>query len=305
MKMDFSLDPILESIAAITVSKVAARISSMAAFICATRFLFRISAQKDHMILCQSIPCFRNDSTVRISPLSSFERVFPLHTAMSPSATIAIAGMTGRFANMMVKHLLAKPNVYINGIARNPGKVPADVRRNERVKLFTAESNDVASIREALRGATVCVCCYLGDNTFMVEGQKVLIDACIAEKVPRYVAGDWCLDYRGLEMGDHPIKDPMKIIHQYLDEKEKETDGAIRAVHILNGVFLEIWWTTALTGIYDPRGPTFSCWGTLDETWEGITYDDAAKFTAEVAVDESATGFLNGELPERTTLFYI
>ena len=32
----------------------------------------------------------------------------------------------------------------------------------------------------------------------MVDGQKTLIDCCIEAGVPRYVASDWCLDYRDL-----------------------------------------------------------------------------------------------------------
>ena len=214
---------------------------------------------------------------------------------MSSKITVTIAGATGRFANFMVRSLLSKPNVYVHGIARTPSKVPEDVRSNPRFKIFQGDSADVKNIRKALRGANVCVCCYLGDNDLMTNGQKTLIDACIAEKVSRYVAGDWCFDYRKMKVGDHPSKDPMILNNQYLEEKEKETNGAIKGIHILNGVLIEVFWTTAFTGVYDAEGPSLSTWGSVDDTWEGITYEDAAKFTAEVAADESATGFFGGK----------
>jgi hypothetical protein len=126
----------------------------------------------------------------------------------------------------------------------------------------------------------------------MTEGQKILIDACIAENVPRYIASDWSLDFRGLRFGDHPVKDPMKHIQAYLEEKEAE--GKIKGVHVLNGVFTEIMfapftaWAAAGYGV-------FKYHGTGDEKLDMTTYEDAARFTAEVAVDESAVGFLNGK----------
>lgn len=74
----------------------------------------------------------------------------------------------------------------------------------------------------------------------MVEGQKRLIDACIAEKVRRYVASDWSMDFRKLELGQHPLKDPMKHVQAYLEKKE--ASNQIRAIHILNACFLEVPW---------------------------------------------------------------
>ena len=206
------------------------------------------------------------------------------------SKTVFIAGLTGKFARSLAGHLLAKPNVRIHGTARSPSKLPKELSSNPRVTVFQADADNEANIREALRGSSVSICCYLGDSKLMYEGQKKLIDASIAEGVPRYVAGDWSLDFRNLKYGDMPLKDPMKHVTEYLEEKREQ----IKGVHILNGEFMEVLW--AFSGLYDAKSATFNYWGSGDEKLDLTTYDDAAKYTAEIALDETANGFIEGNV---------
>ena len=175
------------------------------------------------------------------------------------ATTIFVAGLTGKFARLLAGHLLAKPNVRINGTARTPSKLPDNLSSNPRVTVFQADADDTTTIRKALKGSSVAICCYLGDNDLMFQGQKKLIDASIAEGVPRYIAGDWSLDFRLLEYGDMPVKDPMKKITEYLDEKKSQING----VHILNGEFMEILF--AFSGLYDAKNTAFNYWGSGDE----------------------------------------
>lgn len=207
---------------------------------------------------------------------------------MAATTTIAIAGITGTLARLITKHLLKHPSVHINGLCRTPSKLSASLRSNPRLTVFQCEANETTVIREAVRKVDAVICCYLGDNNVMVEGQKHLIDACIAEGVPRYIASDWCMDFRKLSFGDHPPKDPMKHIQAYLEEHEDQ----IAAVHILNACFLERPWV----GLWDAENECFNYWGTGDEKWEFTSYDNAAEFTAEVALDNEATGFLSCKL---------
>jgi hypothetical protein len=211
---------------------------------------------------------------------------------MSSNPTVAIAGFTGKMARLITTSLLQKhPAVKIHGICRSPDKVDVNVRSNNNITLFQAASTDIPALRRALAGTSVCICAYLGDNTLMIDGQQTLIDACIAEGVPRYIASDWSLDFRGLKLGDHPAKDPMKHVQAYLEEKEGE--GKIKAVHVLNGAFMEVVWASFL-GYVDTEKGTFRYFGTGNEKLEMTTYEDAARFTAEVAVDPNANGFLKG-----------
>ncbi|KAH8657221.1 hypothetical protein BGZ60DRAFT_532068 [Tricladium varicosporioides] len=210
---------------------------------------------------------------------------------MSPTARVAIVGFTGKIARMITKSILkSHPDVEIHGICRSASKVDPSISSHPNVKIFEAESMDLAALQKGLAGTSVCICCYLGPHALMIDGQKTLIDACIAENVPRYIASDWSLDFRNLKLGDHPAKDPMKHIQTYLEEKEAE--GEIKGVHILTGAFMEVMWAPFL-GIVDANEGVFKYWGTGDEKYDTITYEDAAKFTAEIAVDPNANGFIN------------
>jgi len=203
---------------------------------------------------------------------------------MAPT-TITIAGITGTLARLITKHLLKHPNVHINGLCRTPSKLPDVLRSNPRLTIFQAGANDTKTIRQALREADVAICCYLGDNGVMVGGQKTLIDACIAEGVARYIASDWSMDFRKLAYGDHPPKDSMKHVQAYLEENSDK----ITAVHILNACFLERPWA----GLWNAKNQCLQYWGTGDEKWELTSYDNAAEYTAGVALDKEANGFLS------------
>ncbi|CAM1501353.1 Fc.00g105150.m01.CDS01 [Cosmosporella sp. VM-42] len=201
--------------------------------------------------------------------------------------TVAIAGITGSLGRLITEYLLAKPNIRIRGLCRTPSKLPESIRADTRLIVHTTSSTDIAALRAAVSGADVAICCYLGPHSLMVDGQKLLIDACIAEGVPRYIAGDWSMDFRKLELGQHPPKDPMKLVQAYLEDKEAFEH--IKAVHVLNACFLERPWV----GIWDGKNNVFKYWGTGDERWEFTTYRNAAQFTAEVAVDKHAVGWLS------------
>ncbi|TGO85685.1 hypothetical protein BPOR_0373g00040 [Botrytis porri] len=207
---------------------------------------------------------------------------------MSSTTTIAIAGFTGRMARLITNFILQDhPDAIIHGICRSASKVDANVRLNPRVRLFEASSTDISTIRAALAGTAVCICCYLGDSKLMVDGQKILIDACIAENVPSYIASDYTFDYRTLKLGDYPAKDPSIHIHQYLQEKE-ETEN-IRGVHVLNGAFMEFIWSPLL-GFVNAAEGKFRYYGTGDEQLEMTAMKDAEKFVAAVSMDPKAVG---------------
>ena len=204
---------------------------------------------------------------------------------------IAVAGMTGKFARLITTHLLKKPDVSIVGFARTPSKVPQEIATNKRVTIFQASSTDTQQIRKAIKGADICICCYLGDNSLMVDGQKQLIDACIAEGIPRFMDSGYTFDYRPLAKGAAPQKDFCKEIQEYLEQKKEQ----IKGIQILNGAFTEVCFAP-FYGLFSAAGPTVQYWGNGDDKIEMTTYEDAAAFAAEVAVDKNAVGYQSGKL---------
>ena len=122
----------------------------------------------------------------------------------------------------------------------------------------------------------------------MLNGQKVLIDACVEEKVPRYVAADYTLDYRKLEYGDIPSKDIMKDIVVYLEDKP------VKGVHIITGCLIEVFWH--YLGMWDANEYELSYWATGDERWDFSTYANTAQYVTAAALDPTATGVMKCEL---------
>jgi putative NADH-flavin reductase len=198
--------------------------------------------------------------------------------------TVAIAGITGKLARLIVEHLLKRPDVKIHGICRKPSKLPETLLDDPRLDVFQTEATDSEVIKKALIGVEVVICCYLGDESVMIDGQKTLIDACIAEGVSRYIASDFSMDFRKLAFGDHSTKDPMKHIQTYLEERNDQ----IKAVHILNACFLEAPWR----GLLNKSANGLRYWGTGEEKWELTTYDNVAEYTAEVVMDPNVNGFV-------------
>ncbi|KAL7622412.1 hypothetical protein AAE478_007917 [Parahypoxylon ruwenzoriense] len=198
------------------------------------------------------------------------------------SITVGIAGVTGKFARLLASALLKYPEVMIKGYCRDPSKLPEPL--SSKITVVKGDAFDASAVRSFVAGCDVVVCCYLGDDTLMVDGQKLLIDSCAAEGVPRYVASDWSLDYTKLELGQLFPKDPMIHVKAYLDAQDK-----VKGVHVLVGAFMEPFFSPPFN-IWDPESTTFNYWGTGDEVWEGTTYQNSAEFTAAVCVDKNAVG---------------
>ncbi|KAK6812566.1 hypothetical protein RU639_011732 [Aspergillus parasiticus] len=199
--------------------------------------------------------------------------------------TVGIAGITGKFARLVVKSLLqSHAEVHIRGFCRNASKLPDHLRASNRITTIQGDSMSLVDARAFVHGCNVVVCCYLGDNQFMTDGQKVLVDACELEGVTRYLASDYCLDFTKLDLGQHPAKDPMKLVKAHLDSKT-----TVQGVHVLIGAFMETFWS-GYFGVFNASQTTLSYWGEGDEIWEATTYGTAAEFVATVATDENAVG---------------
>ncbi len=208
---------------------------------------------------------------------------------MSP-IKVSIAGFTGKTATFLTTELLKDSNIIIHGICRDPSKLPSEIASHPNVKIFTAKVDDAGALRRAVRDTSICVCCYMGDDSVLVEGQKALIDACIAEGVSRYVASDWSFDHRGFKIGDLPMKDFQRHTANYLEENKQR----IQAVHILNGAYTEVFWSPFLQ-VYNPEDKTFRTWGSGDEKLDITSWADAATFTAEVVKDPKSVGWIRGK----------
>ena len=204
--------------------------------------------------------------------------------------TVGIAGATGKFALLLASNLQKTSDVQIRSFCRSPSKLPEGLRSSGQVTIIQGEATNEEALRSFVKGCDVVICCYLGDNTLMTDGQKLLVDACEHENVARYIASDYCLDFTKLEYGDHPAKDPMKHVKAHLDTKKN-----IKGVHVLIGAFMETFWSDYF-GVFHADENKFTYYGTGDEMWESTTYGTAAEYVTAVALDRNAVGKLECEL---------
>ncbi|KAI9787294.1 MAG: hypothetical protein M1816_007708 [Peltula sp. TS41687] len=173
----------------------------------------------------------------------------------TPVSIVAIAGITGKLGTLTAEGLLkASSQVQIRGFRRDKRDT------DPRVSIVEGQSGDFDAACRAVKGTDVVICCHLGDDNLLIEGEKLLIDAAVAEKVPRYFASDYSLDYRKLELGDLPSKDPMIHIKDYLEEKP------IEGIHMIIGGFIDSFFT--YLGVFDAQKYRLSYWGTGDEKYD-------------------------------------
>lgn len=112
--------------------------------------------------------------------------------------TVAIAGLTGKFAQCIASSLQAYPDVFIRGYCRSPQKLPHSLLLVRNIKVIKDEIDDRVAARLFVKEANVVICCYFGSSAVMVQGQKILIDACEELNVPRYIASDFAVDYTNI-----------------------------------------------------------------------------------------------------------
>ncbi|KAB8231565.1 NmrA-like family protein [Aspergillus alliaceus] len=175
------------------------------------------------------------------------------------AVTVGIAGITSKFARLVLKNLLEQPEVNIWGFCRNPKKLPEHIRLSTCVTIVARGAGDSSALRHFAKRCDVVICCYLGETTLMTEGQKLLVEACDEENAPRYIDSDYCIDFTKLEYGQHPAKDPMKHVKAHLETKQNECK--------------------------------LSFYGTGVEVWESTTYATAAEYA--IAADRTAVGMLH------------
>jgi hypothetical protein len=201
------------------------------------------------------------------------------------SFKVAIAGITSKLAQQIAAEILSKhPNAHISGSSRDTSKLPSTFKDSTRITLINSDPYNASALRTLVRGADIVICCYFADNETMVNGQKLLIDLCEEAKVPRYIASDYTLDFRGLEFGDIPMKDPMKHVQAYL-----ETKKVVKGVHILVSMFMETFWTAFQ--VLDAETKTFRYWGGGNVKFEMTSMKGVVEYTAAVAMDTKAVGF--------------
>ena len=114
---------------------------------------------------------------------------------------VAIAGVTSKLGRLIAQELLKEPSICLRGSTRNAENVPSQLQGSDCLEIVQTGPYDREKLRSLISGCDVVICCYLADNDTMWEGQKLLVDVCEQEGVPRYIASDYTADYTKLDYG--------------------------------------------------------------------------------------------------------
>jgi hypothetical protein len=197
---------------------------------------------------------------------------------------IVVAGATGNLGGQIVKSLLAQ-NAQVRALVRSSAK-PEAVRALEQAgaKVCTVNAWSQSEIAVAMNGADCVVSALAGLREVVIDAQKVLLDAAVEARVPRFIPTDFSLDFTVLPGGDNRNLDLRREFHTYLDEKP------ISATSIFNGAFMDMLIGDMPLILFPIK--RILCWGDPDTKMDFTTIADTAQYTASAALDSNTPRFL-------------
>jgi len=194
---------------------------------------------------------------------------------------VLIAGATGNLGNRICREL-AKRGAAVSAIVRlsaDPEKIA--VLEKMGVTVYAADLNRLDAIAEACAGKDGVVSALAGLSDVIVDLQKRILDGAILAGVPRFIPSDFCTDYNDLVRGENRNFDLRRQFKDYLDST------SIKASSIFNGAFADI--LKYNTPVLNLKDKSIGYWSEkADWKLDFTTMDDAAAFTAEVALDDNA-----------------
>ncbi len=194
--------------------------------------------------------------------------------------TIVVAGATGNLGGKIVDALLAQ-GADVRAIVRAESeREKVGALREKGVKIFQAEMHDRSEIAEACAGATCVVSALSGLREVIVDAQKILVDAAVEARVPRFVPSVFSLDFTNLRPGANRNLDLRREFNEYLKT------APIASTSVFNGAFMELLTTDMPLILY--RFKRILCWGDPAVKMDLTTTFNVAEFTARAALDDDA-----------------
>jgi uncharacterized protein YbjT (DUF2867 family) len=200
------------------------------------------------------------------------------------SKTIVVVGATGNLGGKISNALLAK-GVIVKAIVRlSTDQNKINELSAKGIVVCKVDMTKVADIAQHCVGAHCVVSALAGLRETIIDTQKIVLDAAVAAKVPRFIPSDYSSDFTNLVNGENRNLDLRREFHTYLD------NAPIRATTIFNGPFMDLL-TTDMPLILTKQ-KRILCWGNANQIIEFTTTYNVAEFTAEVAVDEATPRYL-------------
>ena len=198
--------------------------------------------------------------------------------------TILVAGATGNLGGRIVDALLEQ-GANVRAVVRAESSLGAGGRLREKgVEIKQANFSDVSEVAGACAGADCVVSALSGLREVIIDAQKGLLDGAVAAGVPRFIPSDFSLDFTELAVGKNRNLDLRREFHTILD------DAPIKATTVFNGAFMDLLTMEMPLILY--RFKRILYWGASSVKMDLTTMDNAANFTAHVALDDETPRFL-------------
>jgi hypothetical protein len=198
---------------------------------------------------------------------------------------ILVAGATGNLGNKIVNALLEK-EAEVRAIVRRETNAEKVVQLEQKgVKVFTVDMNNKNEIARVCKGVDCVVSALSGLRDVIIDTQKVLSEAAIEAKVPRFIPSDYSIDFTNLKVGENRNLDLRREFHTYLE------NAPIEITTIFNGAFMDM--LTAEMPLILFKFKRILYWGNPNVKMDLTTTFNVAEFTANVALDENTPRYLH------------
>lgn len=205
---------------------------------------------------------------------------------MNSKPTVLITGISGVLGTKIANAVLDKGEMNVRGLVRSPSNDKLNDLKARGVEFVAGDLFDSESLPKACEGVETIISAVKGNiskatgiyrEDIVLSGQLNLLEAAIKSGVKRFVPSDYSVDYFNLDLGDNYNLDFRKKFAELL--KQSGMDHTF----ILNGAFTD--GQLQYAGLFDFDQGTFSYWGDGNQPCDFTTYDDTAKYVAEVIAD--------------------
>jgi nucleoside-diphosphate-sugar epimerase len=198
--------------------------------------------------------------------------------------SILVAGATGDLGVRIAKALI-KNGAHVKAIVRGDSKKEAvGSLKKEGADIVELDMNDHAALVSACSGAGCIVSALAGLRDVIVDTQSLLLDAAVAAGVPRFIPSDYSTDFTVLADGENRNFD---LRREFMTKLNK---AMITPTSIFNGAFAEL--LRYNIPFLDHKNKTIAYWEKPDWKVDFTSMDNAAAFTAAVALDPAAPRYL-------------
>lgn len=195
--------------------------------------------------------------------------------------TVAVAGSTGELGKLIVtqlQHRGAKVRALVRA-SSDPGDI--EQLRESGAQIQEVDYTSTQSMERACKGAMTVISALSGLEDVIVDTQLALLEAAVSSKVTRFIPSDFAADFTRLPAGENRNFDLRNTF------RERARGADIELTSIFNGAFADMLLGQAPFIIFPLRRVLY--WGSASQRLDFTTMQDAAAFTAAVALEESST----------------